>query len=161
QITGIDQHALQGIVERFAEIHQHITALLLVQRRKLYLNAVECLERLDLQQLPGLDVEADLRAERVDDQLQQLVIAVGLEQHGVRQTADHYPFAQRNGKVVVVVDVRVGGEKGLRVGIGLSRFIGNACDFIVAHAAGADQGDEFKKLGLHGAILGRRNGRIG
>ncbi|MNT41951.1 hypothetical protein D3C72_1783410 [compost metagenome] len=150
QVALVDQHALQLVIQRLAEVHQHIAALFRVKAGELHLDAVEGLERLDLGQLLGLEHEVHAGAEGVHHLLEQFLVSVGLEQHGIRQAAHHHPFAQGNGEGFVVVDVRVGGEEGVLIGVGLGRLIGDALDLLVAHAAGADCGDQFGKLLFHG-----------
>ncbi|MCY1451337.1 hypothetical protein D9M71_681980 [compost metagenome] len=81
--------------------------------------------------------------------LEQLLVSVGLEQHCLRQAAHHHPFAQGDGEIVVVIDVRVGGEEGVLVGVGLGGLIGDALDLLLTHAAGADCRNQFDKLLFH------------
>ena len=127
----------------------------------MHLNAIQRFQRLDLGQLLGFEHKAHLWSERFSDLLEQCVIAVGLKQHSLRQAADHHPFTQRNGEAVVEIDVRVGGEKRLRIGVGLGGLIGDARDFFRQHAARAYFADQFFKLGFHWGHPAASKGRQG
>ncbi len=140
-VTAIHQHRLQLVIQWLAEVHQHIAAHVLVHAAQLNLNAIERDQRFYLGQLFGLDVEGHVLAKRLNDLLEQVHVAVGLEQYGFRQTAHHHPLAQWDRECIVVVDIWIGGQKCLRIGIRLRGFIGDMHDFIVAHAAGADFAD--------------------
>lgn len=102
-----------------------------------------------------LDVERHVLAEGGDDPGKQLGIGIGLEQHDMRQATDHHPLAERDREAVVVVDVRVGGEEPCRIGVGLGRLVGDPPDLLGAHAAGADEGDQFVQGLFHGEFQGR------
>ncbi|MNY37140.1 hypothetical protein D3C86_1716770 [compost metagenome] len=82
--------------------------------------------------------------------MEQLVGLAGLDQHIIRQAADHHPFAERDAQAVVVAGVRIGGEEGRRIGIGQGGLAGNPLDVFVTHAARADQGDQLHQLLFHG-----------
>src|SRR5690606_26394316 len=115
------------------------------------LNTIERLDRFDLMQLLGLEHEADLRPKGLGDALKQLVIAISLEQHGIRQAPYHHPLPQGNRELIVIIDIRIGLQEGLRIGISLRGFLSYAGDLLITHASGADQGNEFLQSGFHGA----------
>ncbi|MCY1180159.1 hypothetical protein D9M73_205890 [compost metagenome] len=97
----------------------------------------------------GLEHERHALVERGDDVLEQFGVAVRLEQHDIRQAADHHPLAQRNGEGLVVVHVRVGLQERLGIGIGLGGLVGDPAYFLFTQATRADQGDKFGNLVFH------------
>ncbi len=114
------------------------------------LDTVEGFQRFGLGQLLGLQHEVDTLAERGADLFEQRLIVVGLEQHRLWQATHHHPFTQGDGEIVVVVDVRVGLQEGLRIGIGLGGFVSDPGDLFLGHAARADECEQFGERVFHG-----------